>query len=84
MSAPQPLADRPLDQPDSSRLSPHDPNYDVIIQAHRRALEAGAPGYLDPVSLLYVLTAKYHADRGCCCENNCRHCPYFSNTTTGA
>lgn len=23
-----------------------------------------------------VLTAKYHSDRGYCCGNGCRHCPY--------
>jgi hypothetical protein len=23
-----------------------------------------------------VLTAKYHLDKGYCCGNGCRHCPY--------
>ncbi len=23
-----------------------------------------------------VLTEKYHRDRGACCGNGCRHCPY--------
>lgn len=23
-----------------------------------------------------VLTAKYHLNRGYCCGNGCRHCPY--------
>jgi hypothetical protein len=23
-----------------------------------------------------VFTAKYHTDRGYCCGNKCRHCPY--------
>jgi hypothetical protein len=23
-----------------------------------------------------VLTAKYHLERGFCCGNGCRHCPY--------
>ena len=23
-----------------------------------------------------VLTAKYHLDRGNCCGNGCKHCPY--------
>ena len=23
-----------------------------------------------------VLTEKYHLDRGVCCGNGCRHCPY--------
>ena len=25
---------------------------------------------------LMVLTAKYHLERGYCCGNGCRHCPY--------
>lgn len=29
-----------------------------------------------------VLTAKYHLDRGYCCGNGCRHCPYsYVNVT---
>ena len=23
-----------------------------------------------------VMTEKYHLDRGYCCKNKCRHCPY--------
>ena len=25
---------------------------------------------------LLVMTEKYHLERGYCCENKCRHCPY--------
>ncbi len=25
---------------------------------------------------LMVLTEKYHLDKGYCCSNGCRHCPY--------
>jgi hypothetical protein len=25
---------------------------------------------------LFVLTEKYHKDRGYCCKSGCRHCPY--------
>lgn len=25
---------------------------------------------------LFVMTAKYHLDRGFCCGNGCKHCPY--------
>jgi hypothetical protein len=29
---------------------------------------------------LMVLTRKYHLERGFCCGNGCRHCPYqFEN-----
>lgn len=27
----------------------------------------------------YVFTAKYLKDRGFCCNNGCKHCPYKSN-----
>lgn len=25
---------------------------------------------------LMVFTEKYHIEKGYCCKNNCRHCPY--------
>ncbi len=25
---------------------------------------------------LLIFTARYHLERGVCCGNNCRHCPY--------
>ncbi|NOS68629.1 MAG: hypothetical protein HOP33_01695 [Verrucomicrobia bacterium] len=31
--------------------------------------------YFEPDGLM-VFTAAYHLRRGCCCENDCRHCPY--------
>ena len=70
------LAERPLDQPAPSRLDPRVPDYDVIVQAHRQALAADRPGYLDPRSGLFVMTASYLASRGWCCRSGCRHCPY--------
>lgn len=48
----------------------------VIGEAHRRAVEDGQPGYVDPVSGLFVMTAAYLAARGSCCEQSCRHCPF--------
>lgn len=29
---------------------------------------------------LYVFTEEYLLNRGYCCSNNCRHCPYQSKT----
>jgi hypothetical protein len=46
------------------------------VAAHERAIEAGEPGYLDPTSGLFVLTAAYLRERGTCCGSGCRHCPY--------
>ena len=48
-----------------------------VRAAHEAALEAGAAGYLDPRSGLFVLTARFLADRGTCCHRGCRHCPYL-------
>lgn len=48
----------------------------AITDAHDRAVAAGDPGYLDPVTGLFVLTSAYLIDRGYCCGNGCRHCPY--------
>ena len=42
------------------------------------AMAAGEPGYLDPDSGLFVLTAAYLARRGDCCESGCRHCPFVA------
>jgi hypothetical protein len=47
-----------------------------IAAIHVAAVAAGDAGYLDPDSGLFVLTAKFLADRGYCCERGCRHCPY--------
>ena len=30
-----------------------------------------------------VFTEKYHLDRGKCCGNNCRHCPYHPRSVKG-
>lgn len=32
---------------------------------------------------LMVLTEKYHLQRGYCCGNGCRHCPYNYETVAG-
>lgn len=44
--------------------------------AHNRAVEAGLDYYTDPATGLVVMTALYHLNRGHCCSNGCRHCPY--------
>ena len=38
-------------------------------------LKEGEDYYLDENGLM-VLTAKFHLDKGFCCGNGCRHCPY--------
>jgi hypothetical protein len=39
---------------------------------------AGEPGYTDPATGYYVMTAQTHVRRGFCCDNGCRHCPYIA------
>jgi hypothetical protein len=70
---------RELTGPHPSRLGEDHPRRAEILSAHRTALDAGDPGYLDPESGLFVLTAGFLARRGTCCHRGCRHCPY----TTG-
>lgn len=81
---------RTLDRPDSTaplppvRLVPRtdrlDPKrggeYVAVMDAHHRALLDGDAGYLDPTSGLFVQTARALWDRGACCEQGCRHCPF--------
>lgn len=75
--------DRP-DPMDPARLIPHpcrlDPDrgdYMEVMDAHHRALLAAEPGYPDPVTGLFALTARTLWDRGACCGSGCRHCPWL-------
>jgi len=76
---PDPLAPRPLTEPHPSRLPRTAPGRDAALAAHAAALDAGEAGYLDPTSGLFVLTARFLADRGTCCARGCRHCPYVDD-----
>jgi hypothetical protein len=49
---------------------------DGVAEAHAAAIAAGEAGYTDPQTGLFVLTSAYLSDRGTCCGNRCRHCPY--------
>lgn len=71
-----PLAPRPLTEPAASRLPANARRRSEVMAAHAVAIERGEAGYVDPESGLFVLTAKFLADRGTCCERGCRHCPY--------
>jgi hypothetical protein len=48
----------------------------AILASHQKAIDAGEPGYIDPTTGLFVLTAQYLRDRGHCCDQGCRHCPW--------
>jgi hypothetical protein len=71
-----------LSEPAVSRLPLETPRRGEILAAHQAALDNGDLGYLDPDSGLFVLTARYLADRGYCCEQGCRHCPYVQDPST--
>lgn len=79
MVAREGMADRPLTQPSATRLPDDHPDREAILAAHAVALAADAAGYLDPGTGLFVLTAQYLADRGFCCSQGCRHCPYVTD-----
>lgn len=65
-----------LDQPDPSRLDPDHPLRDEILARHARAVASGLSTYTDPATGYSVLTAQYLSDRGYCCSQGCRHCPW--------
>lgn len=70
-----PLPDgRRLPHPD--RLPVDAPHRDEVLARHEAALAAAAPVYRDPASGYTVFTAAYLWNRGHCCDNACRHCPY--------
>jgi cob(I)alamin adenosyltransferase len=47
-----------------------------IEDLHQRALLRGSTTYQDPATGFTVFTNKIHLERGTCCGNQCRHCPY--------
>ncbi|MEX1280209.1 MAG: DUF5522 domain-containing protein [Acidimicrobiia bacterium] len=63
--------------PHPDRLAPDHPARNAILAAHAAAVAARRPGYLDPVTGLYVQTAVALWDRGHCCDSGCRHCPWI-------
>jgi Family of unknown function (DUF5522) len=71
------LAPRPPEEPHPARLPSDAPLRAAILTAHARALAADEPGYSDPATGLFVLTAASLAAQGSCCDSGCRHCPYI-------
>lgn len=49
---------------------------------HDRAVAAGLSTYLDPDTGYVVFTEDYLRNRGTCCRNNCRHCPWDGDGPT--
>ena len=78
MPEPSATSPRPLAEPHASRLPADTPGSEELLAAHAVAMAADEPGYLDPSTGLFVLTARFLADRGTCCDRGCRHCPYLT------
>ncbi|MBT8481866.1 MAG: hypothetical protein HKP36_09785 [Myxococcales bacterium] len=55
-----------------------------VLQAHDEAELRGDPGYLDPETGLFVLTATALRRQGACCGSGCRHCPYSAEEQRAA
>jgi len=49
---------------------------DSADDLHEQACQRGEHLYLDPELGLWVTTRVAHLERGYCCKNGCRHCPY--------
>lgn len=77
------LAARSTEQPmpHVSRLSPERPDFDLIMQAHDAAVEAGLSGYHDPKTGAFVFTVISLLKRGSCCNSGCRHCPFVEQNS---
>ncbi len=55
-----------------------------IEQLHELAIRSGQDTYRDPGSGYQVLTRRALLNRGACCGNSCRHCPYGHINVAGA
>lgn len=54
-----------------------DESLDALIEAvHAKACAAKLRAYTDPYTQDQVFTRFYLLDRGWCCQQGCRHCPY--------
>lgn len=54
-------------------------NSEEIKQKHQETIENKKNFYLDKDTGFVVWTEEFLLNRGFCCENGCRHCPYKEN-----
>jgi len=47
-----------------------------IEELHNLACKNNQNSYIDPKTGFFVFTENFHRNRGKCCGNKCRHCPY--------
>ena len=48
----------------------------LVRELHAQACASNRPTYTDPVTGYEVFTADFLRQRGYCCGNGCRHCPW--------
>ncbi len=53
-----------------------DESIPLYFNVHSEAYAAQSDFYIDPVTGYQVMTSYFLKNRGYCCKNNCRHCPY--------
>ncbi len=70
-------------RPHPSRLDPQGQGADLVLAAHDAAVAAGETGYTDPLAGWWVFTAVALRDRGSCCDQGCRHCPWVGAEEAG-
>lgn len=52
----------------------------LFLAAEKQASEEQKDSYTDPLTGYQVMTSYFLKNRGTCCNNNCRHCPYKTDS----
>lgn len=65
-----------LDTPRPDRFGAGHRGFAEVMVRHGQAVVSGEVTYRDPRTGYSVFTAAFLAERGYCCGNGCRHCPF--------
>jgi hypothetical protein len=52
----------------------------LFLAVEKQASAEKKDSYIDPVTGYQVMTSYFLKNRGTCCNNNCRHCPYKTDS----
>ena len=63
--------------PHPTRLAVRHPAYAANLECHEAAIARNDDCYVDPVTGYQVFTARLLWERGFCCDQGCRHCPWL-------
>lgn len=58
----------------------HSEACEAAIEIEKAASMACQVSYIDPLTGYQVMTSYFLKNRGTCCNNNCRHCPYKTDS----